>query len=61
MQKHPQHPHKRQLMVSASDYYRSRADVDRGLKKRDFPSIEQPDPSQQKQDEAVKAGKVPKH
>ncbi len=35
-----EHPHKRTLMVSASDYYRKRADVQRGLKKRDMPSCD---------------------
>jgi hypothetical protein len=64
MQKHPrnaQHPHKRQLMVSGSDYYRKRADVDRGLKKRDFPSVEQHDPSELDDEVAVGKNQVPKH
>ena len=60
MRKQTEHPHKRQHMVSGSDYYRNRADVERGLKKKDFPSIEQSDPSQNKQDKAVDADRVPK-
>ena len=59
MRKHPEHPGKQQHMVSGSEYYRHRADVDRGLKKKDFPSIEQSDPSQKTQDEAVATDKVP--
>jgi hypothetical protein len=64
MQKHTrntQHPHKRQLMVSGSEYYRKRADTDRGLKKRDFPSVEQHDPSEKENEEALQATETPKH
>lgn len=59
--RHPESPNKKQHMVSGCEYYRKRADVDRGLKKRDFPSVEQTDPSQEKQDRAVEADKVSKH
>jgi hypothetical protein len=33
-----EHPHNRTLMVSASGYYRQRADIGRGMHKRDMPS-----------------------
>jgi hypothetical protein len=54
-----EHPSPRQHMVSGSQYYRNRADVERGLKTRDFPSVEQGDPSELAQEKAIDKGKVP--
>jgi len=60
MPKSTEHCDKRQLMVSRTEYYRHRADVERGLKKRDFPSIEQGEPLEKKNEQAVAEDKVPK-
>jgi len=48
-----EHPHKRTLMVSASGYYRNRADIQRGLKKRDMPSSPDLPVSEKAQEEAA--------
>ncbi len=36
----PDQPNNQVLMVSACSYYRIRADVERGMKKRDMPSAD---------------------
>jgi hypothetical protein len=41
-----EHLHRQTLMVSASAYYRQRADIHRGLQKRDFPCANDPTPSE---------------
>jgi hypothetical protein len=47
-------------MVSGSLYYRNRADVERGLKRRDFPSQDLENSPSEKQDEKeVDAEKLP--
>jgi hypothetical protein len=57
---HPdEHPHKQTHMVTASDYYRKRADIDRGLKKRDFPSAPEPAPSESADEAKVTATEAP--
>lgn len=35
-----EHPRNDEHMVTSSAYYRNRADVDRGMKKRDMPSAD---------------------
>ena len=52
-------PPNRQPMVSGSDYYRQRADIDRGLKKRDFPASDDSTPSEKADEQKVDAEKVP--
>ncbi|WP_413991178.1 hypothetical protein ACMDCR_03420 [Labrys okinawensis] len=53
-------PPKRQPMVSGSEYYRNRADVERGLKRRDFPSQDlDDDPSEKRDEKKVDAEKLP--
>jgi hypothetical protein len=39
---HRQHPRNDEHMVTSSRYYRERADIERGLKKRDMPSTDEP-------------------
>jgi hypothetical protein len=51
-------PPKRQPMVSGSDYYRKRADIDRGLKKRDFPAADDSTPSEKADEQKVDAEKA---
>ena len=47
-------------MVSGSEYYRKRADVQRGLKRRDFPSVELTAPSEKHDEKQIDAEKAPK-
>jgi hypothetical protein len=46
-------------MVSGSEYYRKRADVQRGLKTRDFPSQNLDSPSEKRDEKKLVAEKVP--
>jgi hypothetical protein len=52
-------PPRQQPMVSGSEYYRKRADVERGLKRRDFPSQDVESPSEKQDEKKVDAEKVP--
>jgi hypothetical protein len=45
-------------MVSGSDYYRKRADIDRGLKKRDFPAADDSTPSEKADEHKLDAEKA---
>jgi hypothetical protein len=56
---HPEHPVKGQLFVAASEYYRQRADVERGLQKRDFPALDDPHPLEKNQETLLNEGKPP--
>ncbi len=53
------HPLKDQHMVSASQYYRDRADIQRGLKKRDFPSLNVGKPSEKTQEKMAETNSPP--
>ena len=57
--RHPEHPARGQIVVAASEYYRKRADVGRGLKKRDFPAIDDPCPLEKKHEKLLNEGKPP--
>jgi hypothetical protein len=56
---HPEYPMKGQLFVSACEYYRQRADVERGLQRRDFPSLDEHCPIEKKQEKLLNEGKPP--
>jgi hypothetical protein len=56
---HRQHPHNDEHMVTSSAYYRNRADVDRGLKKRDMPSADIPTVSEKEREEIADAKIAP--
>ncbi len=47
------HPANDQHMVTSSPYYRNRADIQRGMKKRDMPSSDMPAVSEKAEEKAV--------
>jgi hypothetical protein len=52
-------PHRQTHMVSASDYYKKRGDIQLGLKKRDFPSAPDSTPSESDDDAKVMSKEAP--
>ena len=56
---HRDDPHNEEHMVTSSTYYRGRADVGRGLRKRDMPSADIPTVSEKVREEVANPKVVP--